>query len=80
MTWQHSNRSRQDYLNAPAQIQKAFDKQVRLLSVNFLHPSLRSKKYSESLGLWQARVNRDWRLYFIVINSTYFDRANRAAS
>ena len=71
MKWQHSNRSREDYSSAPIQIQKAFDKQVRLLAENRLHPSLRAKKYSESLDLWQARVNRDWRFYFMVENDTY---------
>lgn len=71
MKWRHSNRSRQDYLDAPAQIQKAFDKQVRLLAENLSHPSLRSKKYSESLDLWQARINRDWRFYFIIKNDSY---------
>jgi mRNA interferase RelE/StbE len=71
MKWQHSNRSRQDYLSAPAQIKKAFDKQVRLLAENLSHPSLRTKKYSEPLGLWQARVNRDWRFYFIGENDKF---------
>lgn len=71
MKWQHSNRSREDYAGAPMQIRKAFDKQVRLLAENRLHPSLRAKKYSESLDLWQARVNRDWRFYFMVVNDTY---------
>ncbi len=71
MKWQHSNRSREDYLGAPVQIQKAFDKQVRLLADNLLHQSLRAKKFSESLDIWQARVNRDWRFYFAVRNDTY---------
>ncbi|MGD0777008.1 MAG: hypothetical protein ABSC05_29670 [Candidatus Solibacter sp.] len=26
---------------------------------NLPHPSLRAKKYDESQGLWQARVNKD---------------------
>jgi hypothetical protein len=71
MKWKHSSRSRNDYLNAPARIQKAFDKQVRLLAENLAHPSLHAKKYSESLDLWQARVNRDWRFYFIIENDSY---------
>jgi len=71
MKWEHSSRSRHDYLNAPAQIRKAFDKQVRRLAENLSHPSLRAKKYSESLGLWQAGVNRDWRFYFITKNDGY---------
>ena len=71
MKWEHSSRSRHDYLAAPAQIQKAFDKQVRLLAENLAHPSLRAKKYSESPDLWQARVNRDWRFYSIIKNDSY---------
>ena len=71
MKWQHSNRSREDYSSAPAQIQKAFDKQVRLLAESLLHPSLRAKKYNESLDLWHARVNRDWRFYFLIQNDIY---------
>jgi hypothetical protein len=33
--------------NAPAAIQKAFFKQVRLLEQNLHHPSLRAKKFDE---------------------------------
>jgi hypothetical protein len=47
------------------------NKQVRLLAENLLHPSLRAKKYSESLDLWQARVNRDWRFYFQIQSDSY---------
>src|SRR5260370_25355620 len=63
MKWQHSVRSQEDYASAPAKIQRAFDKQVRPLAANLLYPSLRAKKYDESLNLWQARVNRDWRVF-----------------
>jgi hypothetical protein len=48
---------------SPAAVRRAFFKQVRLLSDNLRHPSLRAKKYDEARGVWQARVNRDWRLY-----------------
>ena len=34
-----------------------------LLADNLQHPSLHAKKYDESTGLWQARVNRSWRFY-----------------
>ena len=36
------------YLAAPPAIQKAFDKQVKLLVENIHHPSLRAKKYNEA--------------------------------
>ena len=71
MKWRHSARSKQDYENAPERIQRAFDKQIVLLAQNRLHPSLRAKKYSESLGIWQARVNQDWRFYFTIDRDTY---------
>lgn len=71
MNWQHSDRSKKDYRQAPAEIQKAFDKQARLLAANLQHPSLRAKKYDEAEDLWQARVNRDWRFYFAIRGGTY---------
>jgi mRNA interferase RelE/StbE len=60
-----------DYRDAPPAIQKAFDKQVKLLLENLRHPSLRAKKYDERRNVWQARVNRDWRFYFVIISDTY---------
>ena len=59
------------YIAAPASVQKAFDKQTRLLTDNLHHPSLHAKKYDEASGIWQARVNRDWRLYFTIEGDTY---------
>jgi hypothetical protein len=55
----------------PVSVQKAFFKQIRFLAENLHHPSLRAKKYDESHGLWQARVNKDWRFYFIIVANTY---------
>lgn len=71
MTWRHTNRSQADYDDVQKNIQKAFDKQVTLLSQNLLHPSLHAKKYDESANLWQARVNKDWRFYFTIEGDTY---------
>jgi hypothetical protein len=41
------------------------------LKENLQHPSLRAKKYGGSQDLWQARVNRDWRFYFRIIEDVY---------
>ncbi len=60
-----------DYAAAPADAQKAFDKQSGLLLDNIHHPSLRAKKYDESKDIWQARVNRAWRFYFTIRDDTY---------
>ncbi len=71
MRWQHSKRSQEAYQSAPPAVQKAFDKQVRLLALNLHHPSLRAKKYDEARDIWQARVNRNWRFYFTIVEDTY---------
>ena len=60
------------YVEAPARVQKPFDKQVRLLTANLRHPSLRAKKYNESGDIWQARVNHDRR--FSIAGDTYIIR------
>jgi hypothetical protein len=60
-----------NYTEAPPAIQNAFDKQMKLLVEDFRHPSLRTKKYDESRNIWQARVNRAWRFYFLIVGDTY---------
>jgi mRNA-degrading endonuclease RelE of RelBE toxin-antitoxin system len=59
------------YAKAPGDIQAAFGKQSLLLLQNLRHPSLHSKKYDEGRGRWQARVTKDWRLYFVIQDDTY---------
>jgi mRNA interferase RelE/StbE len=54
------------YRKAPADIQRAFDKQALFLLQNLHHPSLRAKKYGIAGDLWQARVNDSWRFYFTI--------------
>ena len=52
-------------------MQKAFDKQVRLLVNNLHHPSLHAKKYDEAQDLWQARLTKSWRFFFVIDSDTY---------
>jgi len=54
------------YQKAPPAVQRAFDKQARLLLQNLRHPSLRAKKYGVAGDLWQARVTGVWRFYFTI--------------
>jgi len=53
-------------------IQKVFDKQVRFLLTDIRHPSLRAKKYDETLGVWQARVTNNVRFYFRIDGDVYY--------
>jgi mRNA-degrading endonuclease RelE of RelBE toxin-antitoxin system len=56
---------------APVTVRRAFFKQIKMLEQNLRHPSLRAKKYDETNDRWQARVNKDWRFYFRIIDDTY---------
>jgi len=67
-----SIRFERSYAKAPQRVQRAFDKQSLLLVENLSHPSLHAKKYDEANDLWQARVNKDWRFYFRIVDSVYY--------
>ena len=71
MKIRHSKASSRAFVDAPPDVQRAFLKQASFLANNLHHPSLRATKYDESRNLWQARVNRDWRFYFTIIDDTY---------
>lgn len=54
------------FAEAPAEIQKLCDKQIAFLAHDLRHPSLRAKKYDHERGIWQGRVSRSWRFYFVI--------------
>ena len=56
---------------APANVQRAFRKQLSILLQNLRHPSLQAKKYDQTRNLWQARANDDWRFYFTIEGDVY---------
>jgi mRNA interferase RelE/StbE len=61
----------QELEKLPSEVQKKFFKQVNFLLKNIRHPSLHAKKYSESLGVWQARVDKNFRFYFKINDDLY---------
>jgi hypothetical protein len=71
MNIRHTLTSSKAFSGAPATVQKAFLKQVGFLQHNLNHPSLHAKKFDEANDLWQARVNKSWRFYFIIERETY---------
>ena len=60
------------YKQATDRVQNDFDKQLGFLLQDIRYPSLHAKKYDESQGVWQARVNRDWRFYFVIEDDIYY--------
>lgn len=67
----YSKQAREAIEEAPAGVRRAFFKQISFLAQNLSHPSLHAKKFDESQDLWQARVNRNWRFYFTIVENTY---------
>lgn len=55
----------------PKEIRQKFYKQAGFLLKNLSHPSLRAKKYSENLDIWQARIDKNIRFYFIIQKDAY---------
>lgn len=47
-------------------------KQFDFLLSDLRHPSLHAKKYDASRGIWQARIDRSWRFYFVTEGDTYY--------
>lgn len=64
-------RFKSSYESAPERVKKDFKKQGNFLLKDLRHPSLHAKKYDQARGIWQARVNRDWRFYFIIDGDIY---------
>lgn len=64
--------ARKDFRALEARLQKQVEKQFRLLRQDLRYPSLNAKKYQQAgEGVWQARVNRDYRFYFLIESDTY---------
>ena len=61
-----SRRAARDFESPPPHLQARVRKQLSLLLADLRHRSLRAKKYDERRDMWQARVNRDDRLYFTI--------------
>ena len=71
MRYHHTGRAREQFENAPSEIQRAFQKQARLLIRDLRHPSLHAKKYDETNDVRQAWVTRGWRFYFMIQGDIY---------
>lgn len=71
MNFHRSEKFKKNFKKLPLVIKEAFYKQAEYLLKDIRHPSLHAKKYDETIGLWQARVTRDWRFYFLIQDDTY---------
>jgi mRNA-degrading endonuclease RelE of RelBE toxin-antitoxin system len=66
-----TERADRDYAALQPKVRKALVKQLDFLLRQLSHPSLHAKKYDEANDIWQARVNRNWRFYFVIRGDEY---------
>lgn len=55
---------RRDYGRLSKIVQQKVDRQVAMLAKDPRHPSLRVKKIRGTSGIWEARVDRGYRMTF----------------
>ena len=72
MKFRYSSHFKRNYKSLPENIRKKFRKQANYLLSNFYYPSLRAKKYDKEEGIWQARVDKNYRFYFLIEKNAYF--------
>ena len=72
MHYEFSVKAYDAYASLPVGLKRTIHKQINYLVKDIRHPCLHAKKYDESLGLWQARVNKSWRFYFLILDKKYY--------
>ena len=71
MKFKYSFRFKNSFQDFPEEIRNKFYKQANYLLRDFRHPSLQTKKYNKAKNIWQARVDKNIRFYFLIENNNY---------
>jgi mRNA-degrading endonuclease RelE of RelBE toxin-antitoxin system len=67
----YTDRFKKSFSDFSKEIQRKFEKQIIFLLDDFRHPSLQVKKYDTTRAIWQARVDRAIRFYFLIKEDFY---------
>lgn len=65
---------RRHYKRLPKKIQSKVEEKLKLLINDFRHPSLQGKKIKGASGIWEMRVDINYRLTFEIEGDTIFLR------
>jgi mRNA-degrading endonuclease RelE of RelBE toxin-antitoxin system len=60
-----------DYDRLSSRLKAQADKQLDLLAQDLRYPSLHAQKYDERRDIWQARISRDYRVFFRIGRDSY---------
>ena len=71
MRLKYTTRFKKSFKDFPREIRNKFYKQANYLLCDFRHSSLQVKKYNKIKNIWQARVDKNIRFYFLIENDNY---------
>lgn len=66
MTLEYTRTFAKDYAKLPDEIRKKLDRQLKNLTINFRHPSLHTKRVKGFQSIWEARIDYQHRITFVV--------------
>ena len=67
----YTSRFQRSVNRLPKKIQSKLEKQINFLLSDIRYSSLRAKKYDEERGIWQARIDQNYRFYFLIKDDIY---------
>lgn len=59
------------YRSLSTAVKSKADKQFEYLIEDIRHPSIQAKKYQGIDGVWQGRIDKNWRFYFHIVEPDY---------
>lgn len=74
MKLKRTKRFTKAYHKLPKEIQKKFDKKIKLFFKNILHPSLRIKKLLGVRNIWEGSIDLKYRFTFQISEDEYVFR------
>lgn len=74
MPLKYTGRFKQQYIRLPVAVRTKVDKALKMLESNFRHPGLRSHPVESAPGIFEAYVDKKYRMTFERQNDTFIMR------
>ena len=74
MPLKYTGRFKQQYIRLPLAVRTKVDKALKMLESNFRHPGLRSHPVESAPGIFEAYVDKKYRITFERQNDTFIMR------
>jgi len=74
MNFLETSRFKRAYKSLPEEVKERVKASLRILAVNFKHPSLHVKRIRGTRDIWEARAGLDYRITFQIIRDYFILR------